>query len=324
MGKVCFFRKPSSHSTLSKSKWFVGSSSSKTSGPVMKILERPMRTFHPPEKTPTGCSKSSLRNPTWPQILSKRSSRSQMRKFSACSCRVVRRWMRSETSCAESTSSPPSSCFSISSSLSWTSCNSCITAFSLGTAASSSSFNVFSGSNSSTKDCESVDILIFGELRRISPSSWLSSSVRMRNCVVFPQPLAPTSASLTPVFTVQEASCKMVRPPSLTAAPLRPMNTLPVSSPFSRTTSSSSSSPRRRVLLMGASSFSSSSSESLSSSSSARASTSSASASPSSASASPIAFWGTFTGAAMKASMRSSPAGAFLGGGGPSRVVNIS
>jgi len=56
--------------TDSKSKWLVGSSSSKTLGSESKIFPRPMRIFQPPLKLDTGRFASSGMKPIWPSTRS--------------------------------------------------------------------------------------------------------------------------------------------------------------------------------------------------------------------------------------------------------------
>mmetsp|Transcript_69527 Transcript_69527/g.182244 ORF Transcript_69527/g.182244 Transcript_69527/m.182244 type:complete len:296 (+) Transcript_69527:1248-2135(+) len=251
IGSVCIERNCSSHSTLSRSKWFVGSSSSSTSGAVMKIFERPMRTFQPPENTPTSWSRSSGRKPTLLQMPDMRPSSSKTRRSSACCCKSVSVLMSSSSfSWSLSPNSSMSSCTCFSA---W------MTFCSVGTAARSSSLSVRLLSSSSTKPCDNTAILRSSWLFRILPSSGTRSPVRTRSCVVFPQPFAPTSATLSPVFAHHEASWRMSLPPRRCCTPFRPTPTVPVMPPVSMLKVLVSVSPRRlRMMTLSSSSSSSS------------------------------------------------------------------
>mmetsp|Transcript_7590 Transcript_7590/g.16255 ORF Transcript_7590/g.16255 Transcript_7590/m.16255 type:complete len:229 (+) Transcript_7590:1687-2373(+) len=153
---------------------------------------------------------------------------------------------------------------SVSPSFSMSSCtclSSRMTFCSLGTAARSSSLSVRSLTSSSTKPCESMAIFRSSWLFRIFPSSGKTSPVRTFSCVVFPQPLAPTSATLSPVLAHQEASCRMRRPPRRCSMPFRPTPTVPSMPPVSMLKAWVSESPRFLRMTITSSSSSSSLSE---------------------------------------------------------------
>mmetsp|Transcript_114667 Transcript_114667/g.272761 ORF Transcript_114667/g.272761 Transcript_114667/m.272761 type:complete len:280 (-) Transcript_114667:239-1078(-) len=252
-GRSCCFRNSSIHSTAFRSKWLVGSSRRITSGLIMKSLDMPILTFQPPLKRPTLRSMSSERKPTCFMTKAKvcSSLSTPSRSFwSLSSCNL------STKVCISSGSSGfASRAFS-------TSSISSITAFCCGTALRISCRKVFSRFRSSTKLCSKIAILAFGGLFTTCPCSGVSCPSSTRSCVVLPQPLAPTSASFSPVRTVQEASWRIIRPPRRTATSLMPTVILPSTSPLWRKLKSTWSSAPLLRLTGSSSSSSSSSSES--------------------------------------------------------------
>mmetsp|Transcript_21337 Transcript_21337/g.49642 ORF Transcript_21337/g.49642 Transcript_21337/m.49642 type:complete len:245 (+) Transcript_21337:1413-2147(+) len=220
------------------------------SGDCIKILLMPIRTFQPPEKRPTFLSKSSGMKPASFAMLSTMSSSLSTSNSSFRVCSSVNLMRRRSSSCLSS---------GLASNASETSFSSSRTAFCSGKAAKSSSLSVRSGLSSSTKLCSRMATLASGGLLTTSPFSGVSWPSSTRSCVVFPQPFAPTSANFSPVFTVQEASCRTCRPPRRTATSRMPTMTSPSTFPFCRKLKSTwSSAPRVRLIITGSSSSSSS------------------------------------------------------------------
>ena len=89
IGIACARRKFSSHSTLSMSMWFVGSSSSSTSGSLSSSFARPMRIFHPPLKVETAASLSASAKPMLPSMRSTFASSLNAPFFSASAILVL-------------------------------------------------------------------------------------------------------------------------------------------------------------------------------------------------------------------------------------------
>mmetsp|Transcript_6626 Transcript_6626/g.19066 ORF Transcript_6626/g.19066 Transcript_6626/m.19066 type:complete len:501 (-) Transcript_6626:161-1663(-) len=200
MGMLCSRKKASSHSTLSRSKWLVGSSSNKTFGSFSRTLPSPIRIFQPPEKLATRSSASSSLKPIRSMVFLTLLSNTYTSLSSACCCRSC---IRSRISCicsglaSDMVSSRRSA--SLRSSTIW---------FSAAKTLMNSSLRVRSLTSSSTNSCRSMAVRRSPDDLTTSPVVGSSSPDMMRSCVVFPAPFFPTRPMRSPDWTPHVTSLR--------------------------------------------------------------------------------------------------------------------
>mmetsp|Transcript_31675 Transcript_31675/g.78402 ORF Transcript_31675/g.78402 Transcript_31675/m.78402 type:complete len:300 (-) Transcript_31675:54-953(-) len=176
------------------SKWLVGSSSNTTCGRISRILHRPMRIFHPPEKEDTNALASSFVKPIVSNNRSARCSKPYAPFWSILRCTVDISSIREDAS-----ESPALASSSSSSALRVK------RAFSSANTDNSSDKSVREPTSCSRNSCRSMATSNLADDLTMPPPSGRSSSVSRRSCVDLPQPLGPTSPTRSPVFTSQLA-----------------------------------------------------------------------------------------------------------------------
>mmetsp|Transcript_41864 Transcript_41864/g.77507 ORF Transcript_41864/g.77507 Transcript_41864/m.77507 type:complete len:214 (-) Transcript_41864:150-791(-) len=201
MGMFCCTKNFSSHSTDSRSRWLVGSSSNKMLGSCSKILPKPMRIFQPPLKEATEKSASCLVKPMASSTLSTFPVCEYASSVLAFSCSPS---ISSSTACMSSAWSGPVKVANFASE-SASFCN--VSKPSLNTLVSSSR-SVRLSTSSSVNSCRSSATRRSTELFTRSPVVCSKSPAKILIMVVFPHPLGPTSPTRSPVFTSQVASDK--------------------------------------------------------------------------------------------------------------------
>ena len=208
-------RNPSSHTTDSRSRWLVGSSSSRQSGLASSSFASATRIIQPPDSSSTRLPRSCSRNPSPAQIFDASASSEYP---PSCSNRAWR--------CPNSFRSRSRSSGSVVSSRSRCSTSSRCPASVMATPAESTSFNTVLPRSASVSCGRYPTTASLGT--EISPPSGCCSPAIISTSVVFPAPFGPTKATRSRAPIRMEASRNSTRSPNALDTPRTSITTTSV------------------------------------------------------------------------------------------------